>query len=79
MCLYTNLTIHFAPSSGRPSNKTVKLKKFPFQEGSHTHDLMKYTAATLGSGNLKQAVALPEGEDLNEWIAVNSTSLSLFF
>lgn len=34
---------------------------------------MKHAAATLGSGNLRQAVALPEGEDLNEWVAVNST------
>ena len=29
-------------------------------------------AATLGSGNLKLAVQLPEGEEMNEWIAVNS-------
>lgn len=29
-------------------------------------------AATLGSGNLRNAVALPDGEDLNEWVAVNS-------
>jgi MOB kinase activator 1 len=55
---------------GRPSNKTVKLKKI--QEGTHGHDLMKHASATLGSGNLKQAVALPDGEDLNEWIAVNT-------
>lgn len=33
---------------------------------------MKYAVQTLGSGNLRQAVALPDGEDLNEWIAVNS-------
>eukprot|EP00731_Ephydatia_muelleri_P025871 Em0017g954a len=33
---------------------------------------MKHAAATLGSGNLKLAVQLPEGEDLNEWIAVNT-------
>ena len=33
---------------------------------------MKHAAATLGSGNLRLAVMLPEGEDLNEWIAVNS-------
>ena len=53
------------------SSKTVKhLKKFP--EGSHQNDMMKHAAATLGSGNLKLAVQLPEGEDFNEWIAVNS-------
>lgn len=33
---------------------------------------MKHAAATLGSGNLRLAVQLPEGEDLNEWVAVNS-------
>ena len=32
----------------------------------------RYAATTLGSGNLRQAVALPPGEDLDEWIAVNS-------
>ncbi|KAL5479176.1 hypothetical protein EMCRGX_G022666 [Ephydatia muelleri] len=53
-----------------PSSKTVKQKKIP--EGSHQHDMMKHAAATLGSGNLKLAVQLPEGEDLNEWIAVNT-------
>lgn len=35
---------------------------------------MKHAAATLGSGNLRLAVMLPEGEDLNEWVAVNSES-----
>ncbi len=28
--------------------------------------------ATLGSGNLRQAVILPQGEDRNEWLAVNT-------
>ena len=39
---------------------------------------MKHAAATLGSGNLRQAVTLPEGEDLNEWVAVNSESSSIY-
>lgn len=26
----------------------------------------------MGSGSLRKAVRLPEGEDLNEWLAVNS-------
>jgi len=29
--------------------------------------------ATLGSGSMLQAVKLPKGEDVNEWLAVNST------
>lgn len=39
---------------------------------------MKHAAATLGSGNLRLAVMLPEGEDLNEWVAVNSKLKRLF-
>lgn len=39
---------------------------------------MKHAAATLGSGNLRNAVALPDGEDLNEWVAVNSEYRTCF-
>ncbi|VDI25662.1 Hypothetical predicted protein [Mytilus galloprovincialis] len=56
---------------GGRNNKTFKPKK-NIPEGSHQYDLMKHAAATLGSGNLRQAVVLPEGEDLNEWVAVNT-------
>lgn len=38
--------------------------------------LRQHIDATLGSGNLREAVRLPPGEDLNEWLAVNSNSLS---
>ncbi|CAJ0567436.1 unnamed protein product, partial [Mesorhabditis spiculigera] len=31
---------------------------------------------TLGSGNLRDAVRLPKGEDINEWLAVNIADLS---
>ena len=31
------------------------------------------------AGDLRQAVMLPEGEDLNEWVAVNCKSLLLQF
>lgn len=58
------------------SNKTFKPKK-NIPEGTHQYDLMKHAAATLGSGNLRNAVQLPEGEDVNEWIAVNSKSHDL--
>lgn len=62
--------IHWFSSGGR-STKTFKPKK-NIPEGTHQYDLMKHAAATLGSGNLRLAVMLPEGEDLNEWVAVNS-------
>lgn len=57
--------------SGGKNSKTFKPKK-NIPEGSHQYDLMKHAAATLGSGNLRLAVSLPDGEDLNEWVAVNS-------
>jgi hypothetical protein len=34
---------------------------------------IQHTLATLGSGSMLQAVKLPKGEDVNEWLAVNST------
>jgi MOB kinase activator 1 len=36
--------------------------------------LKQYAEATLGSGSLRKAVKLPEGEDKDEWLAVNSKS-----
>ena len=47
-----------------------------FQPGTKLHALHKYVKATLkrtlGAENLHEAVRLPDGEDLNEWIAVNT-------
>jgi len=34
--------------------------------------LSDYAKATLGSGNMRSAVVLPKGEDVNEWLAVNT-------
>lgn len=61
----------FSLCSGSRSSKTFKPKK-NIPEGSHQYELLKHAEATLGSGNLRMAVMLPEGEDLNEWVAVNS-------
>lgn len=69
--LLNSLFFQFVVSSGSRSSKTFKPKK-NIPEGTHQYDLMKHAAATLGSGNLRNAVALPDGEDLNEWVAVNS-------
>ena len=46
-------------------------------DSSKASQLKRYATAVLGSGNLKQAVLLPEGEDLNEWLAVNSITYPL--
>lgn len=40
--------------------------------GTKRYELHKYAQATLGAGNLHDAVTLPEGEDVNEWLAVNT-------
>ena len=74
-CKSRKITVSFSIcSSGGRSTKTFKPKK-NIPEGTHQYDLMKQAAATLGSGNLRLAVLLPEGEDLNEWVAVNSKFL----
>lgn len=41
--------------------------------GSRRFDLHKHAEATLGAGNLAEAVKLPAGENLNDWLAVNVT------
>ena len=40
--------------------------------GSTAYQLRQYAEATLGGGSLRKVVKLPEGEDENEWLAVNS-------
>uniref|UniRef100_A0A8B9NMA6 MOB kinase activator 1B n=12 Tax=Amniota TaxID=32524 RepID=A0A8B9NMA6_9AVES len=67
----SSLNISSPFHSGSRSSKTFKPKK-NIPEGSHQYELLKHAEATLGSGNLRMAVMLPEGEDLNEWVAVNT-------
>ncbi|KAG6387804.1 hypothetical protein SASPL_152998 [Salvia splendens] len=59
------------------NQRTFRPKKSA-PSGSKGAQLRQHIDATLGSGNLREAVRLPPGEDFNEWLAVNSTlSLSL--
>lgn len=50
----------------------------PSRSGGSTRtirdDLKRCAESPLGSGNLRLAVRLPEGEMVEEWIASNSTS-----
>ena len=39
--------------------------------GATSYQLRQYAEATLGGGSLRKVVTLPEGEDENEWLAVN--------
>jgi MOB kinase activator 1 len=51
-------------NSFRPTKKHV--------EGSNRQNLSSYAQKSLGLGDMKQAVALPSGEDRNEWMAANT-------
>ena len=42
--------------------------------GATSYQLRQYAEVTLGGGSLRKVVKLPEGEDENEWLAVNSES-----
>ncbi|PIA57357.1 hypothetical protein AQUCO_00600233v1 [Aquilegia coerulea] len=52
------------------NQRTFRPKKSA-PSGSKGAQLRKHIDATLGSGNLREAVRLPPGEDANEWLAVN--------
>lgn len=41
-------------------------------KGSKRYELHRIAKATLGSGNMQAAVMLPKGENLEEWLAVNT-------
>lgn len=45
--------------------------RVPGKGGATSYQLRQYAEATLGGGSLRKVVKLPEGEDENEWLAVN--------
>jgi len=51
-------------------HKTFKKSK---GEGSRYDKLVEYSQSSLGTGDLRQSVKCPEGEDKNEWLAYNCT------
>jgi len=59
-------------ASGR--NKTFKPVKNhgKGERGEKNSKLSDYAKQTLGTGDMKEAVALPEGEEKFEWLAVNT-------
>ncbi|ETO15135.1 Component of the mitotic exit network [Reticulomyxa filosa] len=65
----TPTTSNGAASSSKSSNKHFKEEK---KHGSQKRmALHEYSSATLGAGNMAEAVKLPKGEDSLEWLAVN--------
>lgn len=68
----TSLPIHGA----RNARTRGQFKPRNAHKGTSSYQLRQFAEATLGSGSLKKAVRLPEGEDLNEWLAVNGKGVS---
>ncbi|KAL7168518.1 hypothetical protein ACSBR2_038865 [Camellia fascicularis] len=56
---------------GSRNQKTFRPKKSA-PSGSKAAQLQNHIDATLGSGNLREAVRLPPGEHPSEWLAVNT-------
>ena len=68
-----------SPSSDRGSPYSNARTRGQFKpqragKGTSSFQLRQFAEATLGSGSLRKAVKLPEGEDPNEWLAVNGTT-----
>lgn len=65
------------------NSKMKHVAKTRFEKGNRWDELQRIVRMTLGSGNMNLAVELPSGEDLNEWLAVNTiefyTEISLIY
>lgn len=66
--------IRFTYNFRRNAKSRGPFKPRAANKGTTSYQLRQFAEATLGSGSLRKAVKLPEGEDLNEWLAVNSAS-----
>jgi len=77
--LFTFINLFSCSGSGSSRGRSLKTfipkKKIP--EGTYQYNLTNHASATLGSGNLRIAVRLPLGEDINEWVAFNSKCQSV--
>ena len=68
-----------ASSVFQHSDLFILPQQFPQQKGPLAESLRlqgltlkRHIDATLGQGNIREAVKLPPGEDMNEWLAVNT-------
>lgn len=65
-----------AYTKNRSNNRRSQFRPRPGgKAGATSYQLRQYAEATLGGGSLRKIVKLPEGEDENEWFAVNSKSM----
>jgi MOB kinase activator 1 len=65
--------IYSSPSSNARTRGQFRPRSA--NKGTTSYQLRQFAEATLGSGSLRKAVKLPEGEDLNEWLAVNGKGM----
>lgn len=57
--------------TGKKTMKPIKNHKNGTKQ-ANLSAFVKQTLSTLGTGSMREAVKLPAGEDLNEWISVNT-------
>jgi len=60
-------------SNARNRNQQTSFQPQKRAKGTNSWQLKQFAEATLGSGSLRKVVQLPEGEDRDEWLAVNGT------
>ena len=71
----TNEIVSLQDDLSRNARTRGQFKPRNANKGTGSYQLRQFAEATLGSGSLRKAVKLPEGEDLNEWLAVNGEAL----
>lgn len=67
-----------APGHRERGTKGRSFKPRTSRSGTSSYQLRRYAEQTLGSGSLRKVVKLPDGEDLDEWLAVNGKLHVLF-
>jgi MOB kinase activator 1 len=72
--IYMHLCLHGHCYSNQRTRNQFRPRNA--NKGTTSYQLRQYAEATLGGGSLRKIVKLPEGEDENEWLAVNSKASS---
>lgn len=65
-------TLADSPSADSNQRTRNQFRPRAGKGGATSYQLRQYAEVTLGGGSLRKVVKLPEGEDENEWLAVNS-------
>jgi hypothetical protein len=65
-------TDYLPPGQNKDAADRRKFNVKKHREGTRQFDIHNRTMSTLGSGNLRSAVALPQDVEPNEWLSVNT-------